>query len=86
MSKSKNLDTSNFKENPFNGERVRWEEFHRFIRIAIQDHEDLPEHWLNFLFQEYPLNATVPGGVAYPDEFISKVIPPPVALNAAAKT
>jgi hypothetical protein len=80
MSKPKSVEGGSFKENPFNGERVRWEEYHRFIRIAIQ------EHWLTYLFDDYPLDATVPGGIAYPPEFVNRPIPAPAALNAAAET
>ena len=85
MSKTKTVDRGRFKENPFNGERVRWEEFHRFIRIAIQEHEHLPEHWLNYLFEDFPLDDTVPGGIVYPEEYVNRVIPPPVALTASAE-
>jgi pimeloyl-ACP methyl ester carboxylesterase len=57
MSKVKVTEEESFKEKHFNGERARWEDYHRYLRITINKQEDLPENWLNYIFEEYPFAA-----------------------------
>ena len=43
-----NLKT--FYNQPFSGERAKWEAYNRFLRTAIKVHPDIPTEWKNFLF------------------------------------
>jgi hypothetical protein len=82
MSKIKNEDGDDFKSNPFNGERSRWEEFHRHLRLEITKQEDLPEEWLEFLFNDYPVSEDDLTTIIFPPEFITRSIPLPLGINA----
>ena len=84
MSKTKIYDCDNFKDFPFNGERVRWEEFHRYLRITINKQEDLPEEWLEYLFEAYPESAGQPGVIDFPAEFKKRTVAAPPPNNASA--
>ena len=82
MSKPRTKEADNFKEYPFNGERVRWEDFHRYLRMAINKREDLPQTWLNYLFDDYPHDDNDSDKIVYPAEFVTRVVPNPPAANA----
>jgi hypothetical protein len=84
MSKVKNFEGKSFKDKPFNGERARWEDYHRFLRITINKQEDLPENWLNYLFEDYPMDPNDITARLFPMEFVNRVIPDPLAENASA--
>jgi len=86
MSKSKILDDNNFKESQFNVERARWEDFHRWIRIEINKQEHLPEAWLIYLFENFPVNPANASDIIFPPEFISRVVALPAAANASNET
>ena len=45
MSKAKASEEESYKNKPFNGERARWEDYHRYLRVTINKQEELPEHW-----------------------------------------
>ena len=87
----KNLpgDTNrSFVNNPFNGERSRWELYFRGIKTAVKVHPDIPSEWKNFLFTIYPVHgAQAPedlrGKYNYPEEFTRNEILPILANNAA---
>ena len=82
MSKPRTKEADNFKEYPFNGERVRWEDFHRYLRMAINKREDLPQTWLNCLFDDYPTDDNDNDKIVFPAEFVTRVIHNPPAANA----
>ena len=82
MSKSKNEDGEDFKTIPFNGERARWEEFYRHLRLEITKQEDLPEEWLEFLFNDYPVSEDDQNTIIFSPEFVTRSILPPLVNNA----
>ena len=84
MAKVKSSEDENFKEKPFNGERARWEDYHRYLRIAINKQAELPEKWLSYLFNDYPLDPINVGQRIFPPEFITRDVPDPPADNATA--
>ena len=86
MSKSKVSEDGNFKETPFNGERARWEEFHRWVRIEINQQQHLPDVWLTYLFETFPVNPVNANDFIFPSEFISKVVVLPAAPNTSNNT
>ena len=77
MSKVKNFEGESFKVKPFNGERARWEDYHRFLRITINKQEDLPENWLNYLFEDYPMDPNDITARLYPMEHMGRQLNPP---------
>ena len=86
MSKAKLLDESSFKEVPFNEERARWEEFHRWVRVEINKQEHLPEIWLNYLSNDFPVNPVNVDEFIFPPEFISRTVALPAAPNTSNET
>jgi len=54
----------NFTTMPFAGERERWKEYERTIRLMIKRNIDVPTEWNDYLFTEF---AGVPNR---PDEYI----------------
>jgi len=77
-----------FVNNPFNGERSRWELYFRGIKTAVKVHPDIPSEWKNFLFTIYPVHgAQAPedlrGNYDFPEEFTRREILPILANNAA---
>ena len=80
MSKSKVSEDGNFKETPFNGERARWEEFHRWVKIEINQQQHLPDVWLTYLFETFPVNPV------NANDFISRVVALPAAPNTSNDT
>jgi hypothetical protein len=84
MAKVRTNDGESFKEKPFNGERARWEDYHRYLRITINKQEDLPENWLNYLFEDHPIDPDNAAARLFPAEFVTRVVPDPPADNATA--
>ena len=84
MSKIKPSEENSYKIKPFNGERARWEDYHRYLRITINKQEDLPENWLNYLFDDYPVDPNDATWRLFPPEFITRVVQDPLAENAGA--
>jgi hypothetical protein len=83
MSKNKSEDSDDFKTNPFNGERARWEEFHQHLRFAITKQGDLPEEWLEFLLNDYAVSEADLKTIIFPPEFTTRIILSPLGLNAS---
>ena len=84
MSKVKASEEESYKNKPFNGERARWEDYHRYLRITINKQEELPENWLNYLFDDYPMDPNDATLRMFPAEFVTRVVPDPLAENASA--
>ena len=84
MSKAKDLGDEGFKDKPFNGERARWEDYHRYLRITINKQEDLPENWLTYLFDDYPVDPDNPAHILFPADYVTRIVPDPPADTASA--
>jgi hypothetical protein len=84
MSKVKVTDEESFKEKHFNGERARWEDYHRYLRITINKQEDLPENWIYYIFEEYPVDPNDATVRLFPPEFTTRIVQDPLADNASA--
>ena len=73
---------NNFAITPFAGERERWEEYERAIRLMIKRNIDVPTERNNFLFTEFPGVPNRPDEFILPEEFDVHPVPPLLALNA----
>jgi len=71
MAQVKSSEDENFKEKPLNGERARWEDYHRYLRIAINKQAELPGKWLSYLFNDYSMDPINVGQKIFPPEFIT---------------
>ena len=71
-----------FIATPFAGERERWEEYERAIRLMIKRNIDVPTEWNDYLFTEFAGVSNRPDEYIVPVEFDVHQVPPLLALNA----
>ena len=65
----------NFSTNQFAGERDRWEDYERYLRMMIMKNVDVPTEWKDFLFTVFPALPGVDDQYMFVPEFINRIVP-----------
>ena len=66
-----------FLVNSFNGEREKWEEYHRSIEMMIKRNPDIPTEWKEYIFTDFPLVAGQDHQYVFTAEFTHRVVQNP---------